>query len=63
MPSGTALSVADFQLTTGEAAGEQQADVDLIDTSSYTCTTTPPTLGPDTPGVGVLYGGPRPSGS
>jgi hypothetical protein len=63
MPSGTELSVGDFQLTTGEFAGEQQADMDLIDTSSYTCTSTPPTLGPDTPGFGVLYGGPGPSGS
>jgi len=63
MPSGTELSVANFQLTTGEAAGEQQADMNLIDTSSNTCTSTPPTLGPDTPGLGVLYGGPGPSGS
>jgi hypothetical protein len=59
IPSGTALSVGDFQLTTGE----QQADMDLIDTSSYSCTSTPPTLGPGTPGLGVLYGGPGPSGS
>lgn len=63
MPSGTELSVGAFPLTTGRLAGEQQADIDLIDTSSYTCTSTPPTLGPETPGLGVLYGGPRPSGS
>lgn len=57
MPDGTELSFGNFQLTTGELAGEQQADMDLIDTSSYTCTSTPPTLGPDTPGFGVLRGG------
>jgi hypothetical protein len=53
MPTGTELSVGDFQLPTGE----QQADMDLISSSSYTCTSTPPTLGPDTPGFGLLYGG------
>jgi hypothetical protein len=37
--------------------------MDLIDTSSNTCSSTPPTLGPDTPGLGLLYGGPGPSGS
>ncbi|HEY1639929.1 MAG TPA: hypothetical protein VGG35_04520 [Streptosporangiaceae bacterium] len=57
MPDGTELSFGNFQLTTGELAGEQQADMDLIDASSYTCTSTPPTLGPDTPGFGVLRGG------
>jgi hypothetical protein len=53
MPSGTELSVGDFQTPSGEL----QADMDLIDTNSYTCTSTPPTLGPDTPGFGILYGG------
>ncbi len=57
MPSGTELSVGDFQLTSGQFAGEQQADMDLINTSSYSCSSTPPTLGPDTPGFGALYGG------
>jgi hypothetical protein len=59
MPSGTELSVSNFHLTTGE----QQADINLIDTSSYTCTSTPPTLGPNTPGAGFLYGAPGPSES
>lgn len=53
MPAGTELSFGDFQLTTGE----QQASFALIDTSSYTCTSTPP--GPAGPpgGAGLLYGG------
>jgi hypothetical protein len=53
MPSDTELSVGHFQLPTGE----QQANMNLINTNSYTCTSTPPTLGPGTPGLGVLYGG------
>jgi hypothetical protein len=53
MPAGTELSIGNFRLPTGE----QQADSDLIDPSSNTCSSTPPTLGPDTPGLGVLYGG------
>ncbi|HEY2520512.1 MAG TPA: hypothetical protein VGJ19_10400 [Streptosporangiaceae bacterium] len=57
MPDGTELSFGNFQITTGEFAGELQADMDLIDTGSYTCTSTAPTLGPDTPGFGALYGG------
>lgn len=61
VPAGTELSVGDFQLTTGEFAGEQQANGALIDTSSYTCTSTPPTLGPDASRFGLLYGGPGPS--
>ncbi len=56
MPSGTELSVGDFQITS-DSPPQQQADMDLIDTNSYTCSSTPPTLGPDTPGAGVLYGG------
>jgi hypothetical protein len=64
MPAGTELSVGDFQLSTGQYSGEQQADFILIDTSSYTCSTTPPDpnslpdgYGPSD-GIGLLYGGP-----
>jgi len=59
MPAGTELSVGDFQLS----SGEQQAEFVLIDTSSYTCSSTPP--GPNGPsdGIGLLYGGPGPAGS
>jgi hypothetical protein len=65
MPAGTELSVGDFQLS----SGEQQADLVLIDTSSYTCDSTPP--GPNglpdgygpSDGAGLLYGGPGPAGS
>lgn len=57
MPSGTELSVGVFQTPAPQNPDELQADMDLIDTSSYTCTSTPPTLGPDTPGLGVAYGG------
>lgn len=69
MPAGSELSVGYFQLTSGEAAGEQQADVVLIDTSSYTCTSTPPDPnGPpagygESDSMGLLYGGPGPAGS
>jgi hypothetical protein len=69
MPAGTELSVGDFQLSSGEYSGEQQADFVLIDTSSYTCTSTPPDpnglpdgYGPSD-GIGLLYGGPGPAGS
>ena len=69
MPAGTELSVGDFQLGSGEYAGEQQADFLLIDTSAYTCTSTPPDpnglpagYGPDD-AIGLLYGGPGPAGS
>jgi hypothetical protein len=69
MPAGTELSVGDFQLSSGQAAGEQQADFVLIDTSSNTCSSTPPDpnglpdgYGPDD-GIGLLYGGPGPAGS
>jgi hypothetical protein len=58
LPAGTELSLGSFQL----AAGQQQADVGLIDTSSFTCTTIPPVLGPDTPGFGVVYGGQQDGG-
>jgi len=69
MPAGTELSVGDFQLSSGEYSGEQQADFVLIDTSSYTCSSTPPDpnglpdgYGPSD-GIGLLYGGPGPAGS
>lgn len=69
IPAGTELSVGDFQLASGPAAGEQQADFVLIDTSSYTCSNIPPDpdgmpsgYGQDD-GIGLLYGGPGPSGS
>jgi hypothetical protein len=65
MPAGAELSVGYFRLS----SGEQQADVVLIDTSSYTCTSTPPDPnGPpagydESDSLGVLYGGPGPAGS
>ena len=69
MPAGTELSVGDFQLSSGEYPGQQQADFVLIDTSSYTCSSTPPDpnglpdgYGPSD-GIGLLYGGPGPAGS
>lgn len=59
MPAGAALSVGDFLLS----SGQQQASLALIDTSSYTCSSTPP--GPEGPpgGFQLLYGGPGPAGS
>ncbi len=65
MPAGTELSVGDFQLS----SGEQQAGFVLIDTTSYTCSSTPP--GPNglpdgygpSDGIGLLYGAPGPAGS
>jgi hypothetical protein len=60
MPAGAELSVGYFQLP----SGEQQADVVLIDTSSYTCTSTPPDFNRPPAGydesdsLGVRYGGP-----
>jgi hypothetical protein len=69
MPAGTELSFGYFQLTSGEAAGEQQADMLVVTTSSYTCSSTPPDpnglpagYGEDD-GIEVLYGGPGPHGS
>ena len=65
IPSGTELSVGYFQDTSGPAAGEQQANMSLINTDSYTCSTTPPDMSqPDTSNqdFGLLYG-PGPSGS
>ena len=66
IPSGAELSVGYFQLTSGRAAGEQQANMSLINTNSYTCSSTPPDMSkPDTSNedLGLLYGGPGPSGS
>ena len=68
MPAGTELSVGYFQLSSGTYSGEQQADVVLIDTSSYTCTSTPPDPnGPpggygQSESIGLLYGGPGRAG-
>jgi hypothetical protein len=62
MPTGTELSVGYFQLS----SGQQQADLALIGTSSYTCTSTPPDLtspSDSSDSLGVLYGGPGPAGS
>jgi hypothetical protein len=63
MPAGTELSIGNFQLSSGGYAGQQQADFVLIDTSSYTCSSTPPDpnglpagYGP-ADGMGLLYGG------
>jgi hypothetical protein len=66
IPSGTELSVGYFQLTSGQFAGEQQANMSLINTGSYSCNRTPPdTSQPDTSNgdLGVLYGGPSPGPS
>ena len=54
MPTGTELSVGDFQLATGQ----QQASFALINTSSYTCTNTPPNATELPDGGQLLYGGP-----
>lgn len=59
MPAGTELSLGYFQLP----SGEQQANFVLIDTSSYTCSSTPPDLAGQSDGLGLLYGGPGPAGS
>lgn len=64
IPSGTELSVGYFH---GVHNGtEQQANMSLINTDSYTCSTTPPDMmKPDTSNqdFGLIYGGPGPSGS
>jgi hypothetical protein len=65
MPAGAELSVGYFKLP----SGEQQADAVLIDSNSYTCTSTPPDPNgpPDGYGqsdsFGLLYGGRGPGGS
>jgi hypothetical protein len=58
IPAGTELSIGYFRLPTGE----QQANVALIDVNANTCSSTPPALTSDTPGFGVLYGGPGATG-
>lgn len=65
IPAGTELSVGYFQLTAGPAAGEQQANMSLINTNSYSCTSTPPDMSqPDTSNqdFGLIYGGARDGG-
>lgn len=57
MPAGTELSFGNFQLATGEYAGEQQADAALIDTNSYACTSTPPGSPEPFDGFQLIYGG------
>jgi hypothetical protein len=63
MPAGAELSVGYFKLSSGQYSGEQEAEVVLIDTSSYTCTSTPPDLNGSPHGYGqsgsfgLLYGG------
>jgi len=68
IPAGTELSIGIFQFTSGELADQQQADALLIDTSSYTCSTSSPDpnglpdgYGPSD-GLGLLYRGPGPAG-
>jgi hypothetical protein len=59
IPAGAALSIGDFQL----GPDQQQADLALIDTSSSTCSSTPP--GPDGPpdGTQIIFGGSGQDGS
>jgi len=69
IPAGAELSFGYFQLSSGQYAGEQQADVVLVNTGSSTCTSAPPDPnGPpagygESDSLGLLYGGPGPSGS
>jgi hypothetical protein len=58
MPAGAELSLGDFQLT----SGGQQADFVLINTSTYTCTNTPPSGPPDN-GARFQVGPSGPNGS
>ena len=55
MPAGTELSFGNFQLPTG-----QKTDLALINTNSYTCTSTAPSAPP--PG-GAVFGYSDPAGS
>jgi hypothetical protein len=62
IPAGAELTVGDFKLPTGE----QQANFSLMNSNSYTCTSTPPDMSkPDTSteDFGLLYDGPVPSKS
>jgi len=69
IPEGTELSIGIFQLSSGEFSGQQQADFVLIDSSSYSCSSTPPdpNVLPDgygaAGGIGLLYNGSGPAGS
>ena len=58
MPAGTELSFGVFQLTP-----HQQVDFVLVYTSSYTCTSTPPSGGPQGPGALFQVDPPNPAGS
>lgn len=63
MPSGTELSVGYFQNVGPADNPQQQANMSLINTHSYSCTSTPPNMSqPDTSNqdFGLLYGGPNP---
>lgn len=51
MPAGAALGISDFQL----ASGQQLATMVLVNASSYSCTSTPPSAPAD--GFQALYGG------
>jgi hypothetical protein len=53
MPAGTELSFGDFQV-----GGEQQADLALINSGSYTCSSTPPGPAGPVDGMQFTYGGP-----
>ncbi len=59
LPAGTELSFGYFQIT----GGAGQVSLALMDTSSYSCTSTPP--GPAGPASGsqLVYGGPGPARS
>jgi hypothetical protein len=59
IPAGTSLSIGDFQL----GPDKQQASLALIDTSSFTCSSTPP--GPDGPpgGTQIIFGSAGQAGS
>jgi len=67
IPSGTELSIGYFRDASGSASGEQQANMSLINTGSYSCSSTPPDMSkPDTSNedFGLIYGGPgQPPGS
>jgi hypothetical protein len=69
MPAGAELSFGYFQLNSGQYSGEQQAEIVLVTTNSYTCTSTapdpnsPPSGYGESDSFGLLYGGPGPAGS
>ena len=62
IPSGTELSVGYFQ-DTSASPPQQQANMSLINTDSYSCSSTAPDMSqPDTSNqdFGLVYGGPNP---